>query len=86
MRARLQRLIGLPGNVWAVTLYPADEGVALDGKLVRDLPSSAFDKLHPQSHTQRAQLYKPVSRTVAPSKRVITGTSSTLVRVRALAR
>lgn len=73
----------LPGTVWAVTLYPADEGIALDGKLVRDLPQSALDKLHPQSHTQRAQLYKPISRTRSPSKRVINGTSSTLVHVRA---
>jgi len=73
----------LPGNVWSVTLYPADEGVALDGKLVRDLPQSALDKLHPQSHTQRAQVYKPIQRTKSPSKRVINGTSSTLVRVRA---
>jgi hypothetical protein len=73
----------LPGTVWAVTLYPADEGVALDGKLVRDLPQSALDKLHPQSHTQRAQLYKPISRTKSPARRVVNGTSSTLVRVRA---
>jgi len=73
----------LPGNVWAVTLYPADEGVALDGKLVRDLPQSALDKLHPQSHTQRAQLYKPISRTKSPTRRVVNGTSSTLVHVRA---
>jgi hypothetical protein len=73
----------LPGNIWAVTLYPADEGVALEGKLVRDLPQSALDKLHPQSHTQRAQLYKPIARTKSPAKRVVNGTSSTLVRVRA---
>lgn len=73
----------LPGNVWAATLYPADEGVALDGKLVRDLPPSALDKLHPQSHTQRAQTYKPITRTVAPAKRVVNGTASMLVRVRA---
>jgi hypothetical protein len=73
----------LPGNVWSVTLYPADEGVALDGKLVRDLPQSALDKLHPQSHTQRAVLYKPIARTKSPAKRVVNGTSSTLVRVRA---
>ena len=73
----------LPGNVWSVTLYPADEGVALDGKLVRDLPQSALDKLHPQSHTQRAVLYKPISRTKSSAKRVVNGTSSTLVRVRA---
>ena len=73
----------LPGTVWAVTLYPADEGVALDGKLVRDLPQSALDKLHPQSHTQRAALYKPIARTKSPTRRVVNGTSSTLVRVRA---
>jgi hypothetical protein len=73
----------LPGTVWAVTLYPADEGVALDGKLVRDLPPSALDKLHPQSHTQRAQAYKPIARTVAPAKRVVNGQTSMLVRVRA---
>ncbi len=73
----------LPGNVWSVTLYPADEGVAIEGKLVRDLPASAIDKLHPQSHTQRAQVYKPIARTVSPAKRVINGQSSMLVRVRA---
>lgn len=72
----------LPGNVWAVTLYPADEGVALDGKLVRDLPASAQDKLHPQTHTQRAAAYKPLVRTVSPAKRVINGGSQMLVRVR----
>jgi len=72
----------LPGNVWAATIYPADEGVALDGKLVRDLPASVQDKLHPQSHTQRAAVYKPVARTVSPSKRVINGSATMLLRVR----
>lgn len=73
----------LPGNAWAVTIYPADEGVALDGKLVRDLPASAQDKLRPQSRTQRATVYKPIARTVAQATRVVEGTSSLLVRVRA---
>lgn len=73
----------LPGNVWAATLYPADEGIALEGKTVRDLPASALDKLHPQSHTQRTQIYKPIARTLAPATRVVNGTSSMLVRVRA---
>ena len=73
----------LPGNVWAATLYPADEGVAVEGKLVRDLPASAQDKLRPQTHTQRASAYKPLVRTVAPAKRVVNGGASMLVRVRA---
>lgn len=74
----------LPGTVWAATIYPADEGVALDGKLVRDLPPSAADKLHPQSRTQRVAAYRPLVRTVAPAKRVVNGVASTLVRVRPL--
>jgi hypothetical protein len=72
----------LPGDVWAATIYAADEGVALDGKLVRDLPASALDKLHPESHTQRASVYKPIARTVSPAPRVINGQSTLLVRVR----
>lgn len=72
----------LPGNVWAATIYPADEGVTLDGKLVKDLPASAQDKLHPQTHTQRASSYKPLVRTVSPAKRVVNGSASMLVRVR----
>jgi hypothetical protein len=72
----------LPGNVWAVTISPADEGIALDGKLVRDVPGSVADKLHPQSHSQRAQIYKPIARTVSPTKRVVNGSASMLVRVR----
>jgi hypothetical protein len=72
----------MPGNVWTVTLSPADEGIAVDGKLVRDLPPSAADKLRPQSHTQRVQPYKPIARTVAPASRVVEGAQSMLVRVR----
>jgi hypothetical protein len=73
----------LPGTVWAATIYPADEGVSLDGKLVRDLPATAQDKLRPQTTTQRAQPFRPLVRTVAPAKRVVNGSSSMLVRVRA---
>ncbi len=73
----------LPGNTWAATLYPADEGVAVEGKLVRDLPATAHDKLHPQTHTQRAAAYKPIARTVVTASRVVEGTATILVRVRA---
>ena len=71
----------LPGNVFAVTLYTANEGVAIDGKLVRDLPASAIDKLHPRSRTQRAALYRPMARSIYPSRRVIDGAASTLVKI-----
>jgi hypothetical protein len=72
----------LPGNVWTATLYAADEGATLDGKLVRDLPPTAQDKLRPQTRTPRAQAYKPMARTVAPAARVVEGTATMLVRVR----
>jgi hypothetical protein len=76
----------LPGNVWAATILPADEGIALDGKLVKDLPASAMDKLRPQSHTQRATTYKPLHRTISQAKRVVNGAASMLVRVRPLSK
>jgi hypothetical protein len=71
----------LPGNVWAATLSVADEGVAVDGVVVKDLPASAQDKLHPGTRTQRAQTYKPISRTTSPAKRVLNGSASILVRI-----
>jgi hypothetical protein len=71
----------LPGNVFAVTLNTADEGVALDGIAVSDLPASAVDKLHPTTSPQRAQAYKPVARSVVAAKRVINGSASALVRI-----
>jgi len=71
----------LPGNVWAVTVSVADEGAAIDGVVVKDLPASAQDKLHPVSRTQRAQSYKAIARTLTPSKRVLNGSATLLVRI-----
>jgi hypothetical protein len=71
----------LPGNVWAATLSVADEGVAVEGIVVKDLPASAQDKLHPGSRSQRAQTYKPMARTTSPAKRVLNGSASILVRI-----
>lgn len=79
LMAVIRRL--LPGNVLAVTLYSADQGVAIDGKLVRDLPASALDRLHPGSSTQRAAGYHPMARSIFPARRVIQGSESTLVKV-----
>ena len=71
----------LPGNVYAVSLYGADQGVALDGKIVRDLPASALDKLHPGTSTQKVATYRPVARTLSPAKRVVNGKVTVLVRI-----
>lgn len=71
----------LPGNVWAASLYVAEDGVAVEGKVVRDLPLSAADKLRPGTRSQRALPYRPVARTVSPARRVVNGTATLLVRV-----
>ncbi|MEZ4360532.1 MAG: hypothetical protein R3B48_10140 [Kofleriaceae bacterium] len=71
----------LPGNVWAASLYVAEDGVAMEGQLVRDLPPSAADKLRPASRTQRAQPFRTITRTVSPARRVINGTATLILRV-----
>ena len=71
----------LPGDVYAVTIYAADEGEAVDGIAVRDLPGSAHDKLHPQTSTQRAESYRPLFRTTSPATRVINGSAVVTVRI-----
>lgn len=71
----------LPGDRWAVTLYLPDEGAAKDGVLVRDLPASALDKLHPGTRSQRVLPFKPMARSLAPARRVIGGNGSILARV-----
>lgn len=71
----------LPGDVYAVTIYAADEGAAVDGIAVRDLPISAQDKLHPQTSTQRADTYRPLHRTTSPATRVINGSAAVTVRI-----
>ncbi len=71
----------LPGNVWAVTLYVPEEGVAADGKVVRDVPVSVLDKLAPATRTPRALPFRPMSRSVQVAKRVIGGGTSMVVRV-----
>ncbi|MBT8492723.1 MAG: hypothetical protein KJO07_06655, partial [Deltaproteobacteria bacterium] len=71
----------LPGNTYAVTIYTANEGVAIGGQLVTDLPPSVADRLHPRSSTPRTKVYRPMARSVVPAKRVINGKVSTLIKV-----
>jgi hypothetical protein len=71
----------LPGTVYAVTLHTANEGVAVDGQLIHDLPASAIDKLHTGGSSQRARVYRPIARSVSPAPRVVDGSGSTVIRV-----
>ena len=71
----------LPGNVYAVVIQAADEGAAIDGQLIRDLPASAADRLYPAATVNRAEPYKVVSRSTYPSRRVLNGSQSILVKI-----
>lgn len=71
----------LPGNVVAVTLRTADEGMAVGGRLIRDLPASALDRLHASAASGHASSFRPLARSVAPTSRVINGKQATLIQV-----
>lgn len=71
----------LPGNVYAVTLYTAEEGAAIDGKIIRDLPSSALDKLHSGAATPQVESYRAIARSTSKASRVINGKQSILVKI-----
>lgn len=71
----------LPGNVFAVSLYTADEGVSIGGRVVKDLPASALDKLKTGSRTDRGKIYRPVARSLYPTSRVLDGGHSLLLKV-----
>lgn len=79
LTAALRKL--LPGTVYAVTLYTADEGAAIDGKLIRDLPASALDRLRRASSTTEMSVYRPMARSTFPAKRVLSGSADMLVKV-----
>lgn len=71
----------LPGNVIVVNVYSGSEGVAVNGKVVRDLPGSALDKLYPGVSTRTAGVLRPVAQSTVPSRRVIQGKLRVLVKV-----
>jgi hypothetical protein len=71
----------MPGNVFAVIIETADEGIAIDGKLISDLPASALDKFKQSTTTGRSTVYRPASRSSYPTARVIDGADRILVKV-----
>jgi len=69
------------GNI-VVSVQTADEGAALHGRLIADLPGSAMDTLRPAVQTRRADAYRIAERTVASSKRLVSGRQELTVAVR----
>ena len=65
-----------------VSVQTPDDGVAIRGRLLPDLPSAAYDTLRPGSQTRRAESYRVSDRTVFPTKRLVFGKQETLLYVR----
>jgi hypothetical protein len=64
-----------------VTVQTPDEGAALHGRLIPDLPASALDTLRPANETRRADSYRIAERTVFSSKRLVSGRQELTVAV-----
>ena len=65
-----------------VSLQTPDEGAALRGRLLPDLPASALDTLQPGNQTRRADAYHVARRTVFSSRRLVGGKQELSVFVR----
>jgi hypothetical protein len=70
-----------PGNVLVATVYPADDGVTVAGKVVPNLPDSAIDTARPGASAKGADPYKSMFRVAVPMKRVIQGRLEMTVQV-----
>jgi hypothetical protein len=70
-----------PGNVLVATVYTADDGVTVAGKVVPNLPDSAIDTARPGASAKGADPYKSMFRVAVPMKRVIQGRLEMTVQV-----
>jgi hypothetical protein len=70
-----------PSASIVVSVQTPDEGAALHGRLLPNLPAAALDTLRPANETRRADSYRIAERTVFPSKRLISGRQELTVAV-----
>ena len=65
-----------------VGIQTPDDGAALHGRLLLDLPASAADTLRPSNQTRRADAFRVVERTVHPTRHLVIGRQELTVSVR----
>ncbi|MFH0902549.1 MAG: hypothetical protein V2A73_18115 [Pseudomonadota bacterium] len=75
-----------PANTIVISVYTADEGALLAGRVIPHLPDSALDTIQPAGSTRRGVGYKCAMRVVVPATRVVTGKQELIVRIRELRR
>jgi hypothetical protein len=71
-----------PAASLVVSLTTRDDGVALRGRLIRNLPPSALDTLRPAGQSRRADAFHVIKRTAFPRAGVFTGSKDIQVQVR----
>jgi hypothetical protein len=71
-----------PATSLVVSLTTQDDGVALRGRLIRNLPPSALDTLRPAGQSRDADAFRVVRRSAFPRAKVFTGQKSINVQVR----
>ena len=71
-----------PARSIVVTLQTPDEGLALRGTVVFDLPGSVMDTLRPGASTRRGETFKETSRQVVPTRVVVTGKQEIQVKIK----
>lgn len=71
----------LPGTVYAITIYSASEGAAVNGKLIKDLPPTALNRLRSATRSPSLSTRRAQARSVFPTKHVVEGSFSVLAKV-----
>ncbi len=70
-----------PATTLVTTIYTPDEGLAIEGKTLPDLPDSAMDTARINTSSKRTEAYRSLARTVVPSKRVVIGRQELVVKI-----
>jgi hypothetical protein len=71
-----------PPSSIVISVQTPDEGAALRGRLLPDLPIVASDTLRPGSRTRRAEAYRVAARTIFATKRLVFGKQEVSLSVR----
>lgn len=71
-----------PPSMIVVSVQTPDEGAALRGRLLPDLPSVASDTLRPTHGSRRAESYRVTARTTFPARRLVFGKQDVTLVVR----
>ena len=71
-----------PARAIVLTLQTPDEGLALRGQVVLDLPPSVLDSLRPGASSRKGEVFKETFRTVTPTRNVVVGKAELQVKVK----